>query len=216
MLYFLSYFSHFVLSLLLALYNLREISYFAGSNACQGMLMRYQAHGPTNHNVTNLKGSTTRARRRPIKARQRGPLKIVSFNERRTSHVSQNASLPSILSKSPRHVIRSFWRWMRSRRIHVELWCFGKWCFYICIASIWSMFLSSLPLVYLFLSLNVCLGMLVFLEPFLNGGLLFSRKEASRTRKSKSLEVSPCVIEVTSSVDFQVGVFFHVMLLPCF
>lgn len=57
-----------------------EISYFAGSNACQGMLMRYRAHGPTNHNVTNLKGSTTSARRRPIKARQRGPLKLVIFN----------------------------------------------------------------------------------------------------------------------------------------
>lgn len=53
-------------------------------------------------------------------------------------------------------------------------------------------------------ALNVCLGMLVFLEPFLNGRLLFSRKEASRTRKNKSLEVSPCVIEVTSSVDFQI------------
>ena len=63
------------------LYNTtRKISYFAGSNACQGMLIRYQAHGPTNHNVTNLKGSTTRAWRRPIKARQRGPLKVVSFN----------------------------------------------------------------------------------------------------------------------------------------
>lgn len=61
--------------------------------------------------------------------------------------------------------------------------------------------MSSLPLVYLFLSLNVCLGMLVFLEPFLNGGLLFSRKEASRTKLKD--EVSPCVIEVTSSVDFQ-------------
>lgn len=44
--------------------------------------------------------------------------------------------------------------------------------------------------------------MLVFLEPFLNGGLLFSRKEASRTKLKD--EVSPCVIEVTSSVDFQI------------
>lgn len=58
----------------------RKISYFGGSNACQGMLICYQAQGPANHNVTNPKGSTTRARRRPIKARQRGPLKVVSSN----------------------------------------------------------------------------------------------------------------------------------------
>ena len=101
--------------------------------------------------------------------------------ERRTRSVSQNASLPSILSKSLRHVIRSFWRWMRSWRIDVRLRCFGKWCFYICIASIRSVFSSSLPLVYLFLSLNVCLGITVFLEPFLNGGLLFSRKSPTVT-----------------------------------
>ena len=94
--------------------------------------------------------------------------------------MSQNASLRSILSKLSRHVIWSFRRWMRSWRIHVKFRCFGKWCLYIRIASIRSMFLSSLPLVYLFFSLNVCLGMLVFLEPFLDGGLLSSRK-ASRT-----------------------------------
>ena len=76
-------------------YNtIRKISYFAGSNACQGMLIRYQAHGPTNHNVTNLKGCTTRAWRRPIKARQRGPLKVV------ISNVSQGID-PGIISSSP-------------------------------------------------------------------------------------------------------------------
>ena len=76
------------------------------------------------------------------------------------------------------------------------------------------MFLSSLPLVYLFFSLNVCLGMLVFLEPFLDGGLCLPAKRVVLTENLKD-EVSPCVIEVTSSVDFQVGIFFHVMLLPC-
>ena len=116
-------------------------------------------------------------------------------NKRRMSHVSQNASLPSILPKSLRHVIRSFLRWMRSWRIDVKLRCFGKWCFYICIALIRSVFSSSLPLVYLFLSLNVCLGMLVFLEPFLNGGLLFSRK------------ASPTVMEKWKMR-------FHLVLLP--
>ena len=49
--------------------------------------------------------------------------------------------------------------------------------------------------------------MLVFLEPFLNGGLLVSRK-ASRTHRKLKDEVSPCVIEVASSVDIQVGIFF--------
>lgn len=61
-------------------HNAEGFSYFAGSNACQGMLIRFQAHGSTNHNLTNPKGSTTRARRKPIKARQRGPLKVVSSN----------------------------------------------------------------------------------------------------------------------------------------
>ena len=54
--------------------------------------------------------------------------------------------------------------------------------------------------------------MLVFLEPFLNGELLFSRK-ASRTHRKLKDEVSPCFIEVTSSVDFQVGIFF---MLCCY
>ena len=79
------------------------------------------------------------------------------------------------------------------------------------------MFLSSLSFpVYFFLSLNVCLGMLVFLEPFLNGGLWFSRK-ANRTHGKRKDEVSPRVIEVTSSVDFPIPGrhLFHVMLLPC-
>ena len=39
-------------------------------------------------------------------------------------------------------------------------------------------------------------------------------KRAVLTENLKD-EVSPCVIEVTSSVDFQVGIFFHVKLLPC-
>ena len=49
--------------------------------------------------------------------------------------------------------------------------------------------------------------MLVFLEPFLNGGFLFSRKANRENGKLKD-EVSPCVIEVASSVDFQVGIFY--------
>ena len=122
----------------------------------------------------------------PVRRNRNGPFHLNSNRNFRnlwhngkhpTSHVSQNASLPSILSKSPRHVIRSFRRWMRSWKIHVKVQCFGKWCFYIRTPSIRSMFSSSLSLVYLFLSLSVCLGMLVFLEPFLNGGLLFLCQE---------------------------------------
>ena len=88
-------------------------------------------------------------------------------------------------------------------RIHVKLRCFRKCCFYICIAFIQSMFSSSLPLVCLFLSLNVCLGLLVFLEPFLTADCCFPAKKRAVLR-----EILPCVIEVTLSVDFQVGIFF--------
>ena len=58
----------------------------------------------------------------------------------------------------------------------VKLRCFGKESFYISIASILSTFLKSLSQVYRFSSLNVCLGMLVSLEPFPHRGLWFSHK----------------------------------------
>ena len=78
--------------------------------------------------------------------------------------------------------------------------CFGKRCFYICIASIQSMVLSSLSLVYLFLSLRVYFGMLV-------------SSQSERTHGKLKDVVSPCVIEVTLSVDFQVGTCHVIVVL---
>lgn len=82
------------------------------------MLICYHAHVFTNHSVTNPKGCTTRARRRPIKARQRNPLKVVSSN------VSQGSQATDLLL----FVFLPFWFKMIISTVLIPLFASAVFC----------------------------------------------------------------------------------------
>ena len=94
---------------------------------------------------------------------------------------------------------------MRLWRNRLKLRCFGKECCYICIALIQRMYLSSLSL--------ICFGHVSFPGALSEQRIVvFPQRE--HTLGKLTDVVLPCVIKVTSSVDFQVGIFLrHVITL---